>query len=312
MKVVQDIQNYSSDTKSILTIGTFDGVHVGHQKIIKALVKEAHNKKLLANVLTFFPHPRMVLQKDVQIKLIDTLAEKETFLRELGVDTLIIHPFSKEFSRLSALEFTRDILVNQLKISELFIGYDHRFGKNREATVADLTSFGKTYDFRVNIIPAQDVSAITVSSTKIRTAILDGDFIKVVDFLGRFFQLSGTVTKGQSLGRTINFPTANLLIDSQHKIIPPKGVYLVSIFHHQNQYYGMMNIGTRPTLNGDKQTIEVHIFEFNKNIYGRSLTIHFIEKIRDEQKFESFDALKKQLIKDKEICKRNLSLKGWN
>ena len=312
MKVVQDIQNYSSDTKSILTIGTFDGVHVGHQKIIKALVKEAHNKKLLANVLTFFPHPRMVLQKDAQIKLIDTLTEKETFLRELGVDTLIIHPFSKEFSRLSALEFTRDILVNQLKISELFIGYDHRFGKNREATVADLTSFGKTYDFKVNIIPAQDVSAITVSSTKIRTAILDGDFIKVVDFLGRFFQLSGTVTKGQSLGRTISFPTANLLIDSQHKIIPPKGVYLVSIFHHQNQYYGMMNIGTRPTLNGDKQTIEVHIFEFNKNIYGRSLTIHFIEKIRDEQKFESFDALKKQLIKDKEICKRNLSLKGWN
>jgi len=312
MKVVQDIQNYSSDTKSILTIGTFDGVHVGHQKIIKALVKEAHNKKLLANVLTFFPHPRMVLQKDVQIKLIDTLTEKETFLRELGVDTLIIHPFSKEFSRLSALEFTRDILVNQLKISELFIGYDHRFGKNREATVADLTSFGKTYDFKVKIIPAQDVSAITVSSTKIRTAILDGDFIKVVDFLGRFFQLSGTVTKGQSLGRTINFPTANLLIDSQHKIIPPKGVYLVSIFHHQNQYYGMMNIGTRPTLNGDKQTIEVHIFEFNKNIYSNSLTIHFIEKIRDEQKFESFDALKKQLIKDKEICKRNLSLKGWN
>ena len=312
MKVVQDIQNYSSDTKSILTIGTFDGVHVGHQKIIKALVKEAHNKKLLANVLTFFPHPRMVLQKDAQIKLIDTLAEKETFLRELGVDTLIIHPFSKEFSRLSALEFTRDILVNQLKISELFIGYDHRFGKNREATVTDLTSFGKTYDFRVNIIPAQDVSAITVSSTKIRTAILDGDFIKVVDFLGRFFQLSGTVTKGQSLGRTINFPTANLLIDSQYKIIPPKGVYLVSISHHQNQYYGMMNIGTRPTLNGDKQTIEVHIFEFNKNIYGSSLTIHFMEKIRDEQKFESFDALKKQLIKDKEICKRNLSLKGWN
>ena len=312
MKVVQDIQNYSSDTKSILTIGTFDGVHVGHQKIIKALVKEAHNKKLLANVLTFFPHPRMVLQKDAQIKLIDTLAEKEAFLRDLGVDTLIIHPFSKEFSRLSALEFTRDILVNQLKITELFIGYDHRFGKNREATVIDLTSFGKTYDFKVNIIPAQDVSAITVSSTKIRTAILDGDFIKVVDFLGRFFQLSGTVTKGQSLGRTINFPTANLLIDSQHKIIPPKGVYLVSIFHHENQYYGMMNIGTRPTLNGDKQTIEVHVFEFDKNIYDSTLTVHFIEKIRDEKKFESLDELKKQLIKDKEICKRNLTLKGWD
>ena len=312
MKVVQDIQNYSSDTKSILTIGTFDGVHVGHQKIIKALVKKAHNKKLLANVLTFFPHPRMVLQKDAQIKLIDTLAEKEAFLRDLGVNTLIIHPFSKEFSRLSALEFTRDILVNQLKITELFIGYDHRFGKNREATVIDLTSFGKTYDFKVNIIPAQDVSAITVSSTKIRTAILDGDFIKVVDFLGRFFQLSGNVTKGQSLGRTINFPTANLLIDSEHKIIPPEGVYLVSVFHNENQYYGMMNIGTRPTLNGNKQTIEVHIFEFDKNIYDSTLTVHFIEKIRDEKKFESLDELKKQLIKDKEICKRNLTLKGWD
>ena len=312
MKVVQDIQNYSSDTKSILTIGTFDGVHIGHQKIIKSLVKKAHNKKLLANVLTFFPHPRMVLQKNSQIKLIDTLAEKETFLKELGVDTLIIHPFSKEFSKLSALEFTRDILVSQLKIAELFIGYDHRFGKNREATVVDLTALGKTYDFKVNIIPAQDVSTITVSSTKIRVAILDGDFIKVVDFLGRFFQLSGIVTKGQSLGRTINFPTANLLIDSQHKIIPPKGVYLVSTFHDENQYYGMMNIGTRPTLNGDKQTIEVHIFEFDKNIYDDTLTIHFIEKIRDEQKFESLDALKKQLIKDKGICKRNLTLKGWN
>ena len=312
MKVVQDIQNYSSDTKSILTIGTFDGVHIGHQKIIKALVKKAHNKKLLANVLTFFPHPRMVLQKNSQIKLIDTLAEKETFLKELGVDTLIIHPFSKEFSKLSALEFTRDILVSQLKIAELFIGYDHRFGKNREATVVDLTALGKTYDFKVNIIPAQDVSTITVSSTKIRVAILDGDFIKVVDFLGRFFQLSGIVTKGQSLGRTINFPTANLLIDSQHKIIPPKGVYLVSTFHDENQYYGMMNIGTRPTLNGDKQTIEVHIFEFDKNIYDDTLTIHLIEKIRDEQKFESLNVLKKQLIKDKEICKRNLTLKGWN
>ena len=297
MKVVQDIQNYSSDTKSILTIGTFDGVHIGHQKIIKALVKKAHNKKLLANVLTFFPHPRMVLQKNSQIKLIDTLAEKETFLKELGVDTLIIHPFSKEFSKLSALEFTRDILVSQLKIAELFIGYDHRFGKNREATVVDLTSLGKTYDFKVNIIPAQDVSTITVSSTKIRVAILDGDFIKVVDFLGRFFQLSGIVTKGQSLGRTINFPTANLLIDSQHKIIPPKGVYLVSTFHDENQYYGMMNIGTRPTLNGDKQTIEVHIFEFDKNIYDDTLTIHFIEKIRDEQKFESLDVLKKTINK---------------
>jgi riboflavin kinase/FMN adenylyltransferase len=312
MKVVQDILNYQSKTKSILTIGTFDGVHVGHQKIIRALVEKAHEKKLLANILTFFPHPRMVLQKDSQIKLIDTLSEKESALRELRVDNLIIHPFSKEFSRLTALEFTRDILVDQLQVAELLIGHDHRFGRNREATVADLINFGKIYNFEVNIIPAQDVSDITVSSTKIRAAITAGDFMKVEGFLGRSFRLNGTVTEGESVGRTIDFPTANLTIDSQHKIIPPQGVYLVKITHNENQYFGMMNIGNRPTVNGNTQTIEVHIFNFDKNIYDESLTVHLIEKIRDEQKFESLDALKTQLKKDKEICKRSLTIKGWN
>ncbi len=230
MKVVNDIKNYRSDKKSILTIGTFDGIHIGHQKILKSLVAQAKKENLLANVLTFFPHPRMVLQKESQIKLIDTLKEREDFLRKLGVDNLIIHPFSVAFSKLTALEFIQNILVKQLKIDSLYIGYDHRFGRNREATVEDLKSYGQQYDFKVNIISAQQIATIAVSSTKIREAIALGDFVKVHHFLGRPFQLRGTVTKGEGIGRKLAFPTANLNVNIPYKIIPPQGVYLVSIF----------------------------------------------------------------------------------
>ena len=310
MKVIRDIKNYTDTSQSILTIGTFDGVHIGHQKVIKSLVERARQKKILANVLTFFPHPRMILQKDSKIKLIDTLKEKELFFKELGIDNLIIHPFSKEFSRLTALEFTRDILVNHLKIASLYIGYDHRFGRNREATVEDLIDFGKTYNFEIIIIPAQDISMVTVSSTKIRKAIEEGDLSQTKLFLGRPFQLSGKVTKGKGIGRTIAFPTANIKIEEPYKIIPPQGVYLVSIDHENRMYFGMMNIGIRPTLIGDNETIEVHIFEFNEDIYNKILKISLLEKIREEEKFESLEALKRQLEIDKEICKKTLINKG--
>ena len=310
MKVIRDIKNYTDTSQSILTIGTFDGVHIGHQKVIKSLVERARQKKILANVLTFFPHPRMILQKDFKIKLIDTLKEKELFFKELGIDNLIIHPFSKEFSRLTALEFTRDILVNHLKIASLYIGYDHRFGRNREATVEDLIDFGKTYNFEIIIIPAQDISMVTVSSTKIRKAIEEGDLSQTKLFLGRPFQLSGKVTKGKGIGRTIAFPTANIKIEESYKIIPPQGVYLVSIDHENRIYFGMMNIGIRPTLIGDNETIEVHIFEFNEDIYNKILKISLLEKIREEEKFESLEALKRQLEIDKETCKRTLANKG--
>ena len=250
MNVFRNIENYIPDSKCILTIGTFDGIHVGHQKIIKSIVKLARDKNLQATILTFFPHPRMVLQHDSNIKLIDTLDEKIKGLENLGVDNLIIHPFSKAFSRLTAQEFCRDILANQLQIDALFIGYDHRFGRNREATAEDLVSLGKTYNFNVHIIPAQDISSITVSSTKVRKAIAEGDFDCVTNFLGRYFELTGTVTKGQKLGRTIDFPTANLRIEENYKLIPPIGVYLVSVEHNKQKLFGMMNIGTRPTVNG--------------------------------------------------------------
>jgi len=307
MNVVHGIENYSTTAKSILTIGTFDGVHMGHQKIINAMVKQARKENLLANVLTFFPHPRMILQKEANIKLIDTLKEKEELLKGLGIDNLIIHPFSKEFSRLTAIEFTRDVLVNQLGISSLMIGYDHRFGKNREASVEDLMAYGKTYDFDVTIIPPQDIASITVSSTKVRKAIMASDFEKTQQFLGRPFQLLGTVTKGDGLGRTIAFPTANIHIEETYKLLPPKGVYLVKIQYQQENFSGMMNVGNRPTINGNNQTLEVHIFDFIKSIYGQELKVSMLKKIRDEIKFDSLEALKSQLKKDQEICKRTLA-----
>jgi len=307
MNVVNGIENYKANSKSILTIGTFDGVHLGHQKIITSLVTKAKQKSLQANILTFFPHPRMVLQKESNLKLIDTLEEKQNLLSELGIDNLIIQPFSKEFSKLTAIEFTRDVLVNELGMSALMIGYDHRFGKNREASVEDLIRYGESYNFEVTVIPAQDISSITVSSTKIRDAIKISNFKKVNQFLGRPYELNGKVIKGNGVGRTIKYPTANIEIKEIYKLIPPKGVYLVKIYLGENEFSGMMNIGNRPTINGLNQTIEVHIFDFDKDIYGKNLKVCFLKKIRKEKKFDSLPSLKSQLKKDEENCKRILA-----
>ena len=309
MNVFQNIENYRPQSKCILSIGTFDGLHIGHQKIIKKLVKLAREHDQAATILTFFPHPRRVLQKERELKLIDTLDEKKKLLKTLGVDNLIIHPFSKSFSRLSAREFCRDILADQLKVGNLLIGYDHRFGKNREATTDDLITFGKLYDFTVQIIPAQLSNEITVSSTKVRKAIEEGDFEQVHQFLGRFFELQGTVIKGEGIGRTIQFPTANIQINESYKIIPPRGVYLVKVETDSNRWGGMMNIGIRPTLEGENQTLEVHLFDCESDLYNKKLRISFLQKIREEQKFDSIEELKNQLEKDKEICKRTLTEK---
>ena len=308
MDIIQGIKNYTSSSKSILTIGTFDGVHMGHQKIINALVKDAKEKKLQANLLTFFPHPRMILKSERTIKLIDTIQEKEIILKKLGIDNLIIHPFSLEFSKLSAVEYVRDILVKKLKISSLYTGSNHHFGKNKEASVDDLILFGQKYGFEVRTVSSENISSITVSSTKIRDAILNSNFEIAKKFLGRDYELNGVVIKGKGLGKTINFPTANLNIKEQYKLIPSKGVYLVRVYYNNNFFEGMMNIGNRPTIQGINQTQEVHIFNFNKNIYGEHLKVLFLKKIRDEKKFNSVEDLKNQLIKDKDTCKRNLSI----
>ena len=297
MKVIENYKNFNPTKKTIVTIGTFDGVHIGHQKIIEQLV--ATGKEENSVLLTFFPHPRMVLQKDNSIKLINTITERIEILEKTGLDYLIVHPFDKEFSRLSALDFVRDVLVNQLNISQLVIGYDHRFGKNREGNFEQLEEYGHMYDFLVHEIPAQDINAISVSSTKIRKALQEGAIKKAVKYLGHAFTLSGTVVSGKRLGNTIGFPTANLEVEESYKLIPKKGAYLVRAKVEDVWLYGMMNIGVRPTVQGKYETIETHFFDFDGDLYGKKIQIELVDFLRDEQKFDSIDELKKQLSKDK-------------
>ena len=294
---------YSAIKKqTIITIGTFDGVHIGHQKIVKKLITIANNEGLESLILTFFPHPRMVIQKDSKIKLINTIDERREILKNMGVDNIIVEKFTKEFSRLTALEFIRDILVNKLKVKTIIIGYDHHFGRNRTANIDDLKEYGDTYNFKVIEIPAQDINDVAVSSTKIRKALLNGDITTANKYLGYNFMLSGTVVKGNSLGKTINFPTANIKIGEDYKLIPKKGVYIVNAYLDNKLVYGMMNIGKKPTVNGKEKTIEVHFFDFNKDIYGEKLQIHILERIRNEEKFDSVEDLRKQLEKDKKTA----------
>ena len=303
MKVISDIENYIPSQACTLTIGTFDGVHIGHRKIIDRLVKNARENNQLAVVLTFFPHPRMVLQKDTNIRLIDTLEEKQELLKGLGVDVLVIHPFSREFSRQSADEFIRDILVNRFNTAHLIIGYDHRFGRNREATVEDLINAGSTYRFSVEKIEAQEIASVNVSSTKIRTALEDGDVEKAASYLNRPFKISGKVIKGQGIGKTIAFPTANLLIEERYKLFPADGVYFIRSTWNERLVYGMMNIGFRPTLDGIKRSYEVHLFDFKENLYDHKIQVELLQQIRREKKFESLKELAAQLEVDRAYCR---------
>lgn len=303
MKIVQNTSNFSIKDQTYVTIGTFDGVHFGHQKIIEKLVQEAKKANKKSVLLTFFPHPRMVLQKEASLKLINTIKERANLLEKTDLDYLIIHPFSKEFSRMSALEFVRDILVNQLNISKLIIGYDHHFGKNREGNITQLTEYSHVYNFRVEEIPAQDIDSVSVSSTKIRRALSAGNIKTANNYLGYNFMLNGTVVNGKKLGGTIGYPTANIDIKETYKLIPKTGVYVVQSTIDKKIIFGMMNIGNRPTVNGNHQTIEVHFFDFNQDLYHRNLNIELIYFLRDEQKFDTIDSLVHQLKKDEEIAR---------
>ncbi len=302
MKVYYHLDEFKKPNKTVVTTGTFDGVHVGHQKIISRLVDVAKITEAESVILTFFPHPRMVLNQDLDIKLIQTLKERIRELGNTGLDHLIIHPFSKEFSRLSSLEFVRNILVNQLGVETLVIGYDHHFGRNREGTFEHLKEFGPVYGFEVEEIQVQDVDQISVSSTKIRNALKEGDVVTAANFLTRPFELEGKVVKGQQLGRKLGFPTANIEISEGYKIYPKNGVYAVDVEYKDQLYKGMLNIGFRPTVEGENLTIEVHIFEFDMDIYNDSIRIFLNKLIREEIKFKSIDELKEQLIKDKSLA----------
>jgi len=302
MKIYRSIEDYNEVKRSVVTIGTFDGIHLGHQKILSRLIKSSKDKDLNSVVLTFFPHPRIILNKYNEVKMIDTLDEKIIHLNEIGIDSLIIHPFDKNFSLLSANQFIKDFLVDKLKIKHIIIGYDHRFGKGREASVTDLKNYADDYDFTVEEIKAQEIEKITVSSTKIRNSINQGDIKTTEKYLGRYFNLTGKVVKGDGLGKKINYPTANIFIEETYKIIPKDGVYLVETIIKDKLFKGMMNIGHRPTIGTNVKSIEVHLFNFNEDIYGQVISIKMISKIRDEKKFSSIQALKEQLVKDENYC----------
>ena len=302
MKIFNNIQSYSPEKESILTIGTFDGVHIGHNKILTKLVEESKKNNLSSLIMTFFPHPRMVLQKSQEIKMIDTIDEKIHLFEKTGVDNLIIQPFDENFSKIRAKEFVEEILVKKLKIKHIIIGYDHRFGKDREASVDDLKKFGLNYMFTVEEIAAQEIHSIAISSTKIRNAILKGEIKKCNEYLGRNFMLTGEVVHGDGLGKKINFPTANIEIPETYKIIPKNGVYLVKAIINSEIYFGMMNIGVRPTIGGKNKSLEIHFFNFKDNIYNKTISVEIICKIRDEEKFSSIDELKIQLKKDEQFC----------
>jgi riboflavin kinase / FMN adenylyltransferase len=300
MGILQNINTYHSKEPTVVTIGTFDGVHVGHQKIIKRLVDTGIKNDLKSVILTFFPHPRMVLQKDTGIKLINTIDERSDILNSLGLDYLLIKKFTKEFSRLSAEDFVKKILVHKLNVKKVILGYDHRFGRNRNADFEDLKRFGEIYNFEVEEISAKDIDDVLVSSTKIRTALKEGDITKANTFLGYQFMLTGIVSKGKGLGKQLGFPTANIVIEEDYKLIPKYGSYIVSSIINDQLIYGMMNIGMNPTVNGENESIEVHFFNFDDTIYNKKIQINLLKRIRDEQKFDSVEALKNQLLKDKQ------------
>lgn len=299
MITVKGLTEYNFPGPSVVTIGTFDGVHIGHRKILERLTRDGKTSGRRSILLTFYPHPRMVLQKDSDLKLLNTIEEKADVLEQLGLDCLVIHPFTLDFSRLTAKEFVRQVLLDTLKAEKVIIGYDHRFGRNRTADIQDLQAFGNLYGFSVEEIGAQEINEISVSSTKIRRALKSGDLATANQYLGYPYMLSGQIIRGKGLGRDLGFPTANLQLDSPYKLIPLAGVYLVRSRFEGRELFGMMNIGTNPTVDGSGQHIEVHFFELEADLYGRHMRVHILERLRDEQKFDSLERLKKQLEQDR-------------
>lgn len=295
MKKYTSASTFKSDRHSVVTIGTFDGVHIGHSAILKRLVETAKKEDLDSVVLTFFPHPRMVLQQHSEISLLNTIDERAQLLEKTGLEHLVIHQFTHAFSRLTALEYVRDILVNGLKAKKIIIGYDHRFGRNRTANIENLKEFGLTYGFEVEEISAKELDDVTISSTKIRNALNAGDIETANSYLGYNYMLTGEIEKGKALGRTINYPTANLKLKEKYKLIPKNGVYVVASIIESKKIFGITSIGTNPTVGGKKRTIETHFLNFNKDLYEKEITIEFLKHIRNEETFDSIEELRQEI-----------------
>jgi riboflavin kinase/FMN adenylyltransferase len=314
MQIVQDPAQFPYLGNAVVTSGTFDGVHVGHQKILRRLLEVARQDGAPAVVITYWPHPRLVLDpplshpQPLDLRLLSTLEERSALLEKAGVEHLLIVPFTKEFAQLTSEEYIQQLLVKTVGARKLVIGYDHRFGKNREGSFEYLSQHADRYGMEVEEIPREDVDAVGVSSSRIRRALESGDVLTANRYLGYSYTLTGTVQRGQQLGRTIGFPTANLHISEPLKLVPARGVYAVlattaNDTHHQ----AMLNIGVRPTVAGDlSETIEVHLLDFEGDLYDQVLTVQLVARLRDEQKFDSLDALKAQLAQDAEAALQHL------
>ena len=297
--IIRNPKLLNLNKKYFITVGTFDGVHLGHQKIITQLVKKAKQKNCGTLLLTFDPHPRKVVQPSNAPLLLQTIEERSEILSKLGLEIIFIQPFTKAFSKLNSEEYVKDILVNQLNVEHLLVGYNHRFGKNRTANIFDLKKLGKKYKFSVGEIQAHIVNKITVSSTKIRHAINNGNIKYANSLLGHTYKLKGIVMKGRQNGKKIGFPTANVKIKEREKILPKNGVYAVKVNYNEITHLAMMNIGTNPTFNGNYISNEVHLINWDGNLYKKEIEIFFIERIRDEKKFNSIQDLSIQLQNDK-------------
>lgn len=304
MKVYRHIDEFNRLDKAIVTIGTFDGVHLGHRKIISRLTELAAAQNGQSVILTFFPHPRMIIQpEDESLKLINSISEKITLLESLGVDHLIITPFTRDFSNLSPDDYIKQILVDKIGLSSIIIGYDHRFGKDRKGDFTLLEQYATQYNFSIEEIPEIDLHNVSVSSTKVREALLKGDVSSAAEFLSYPFQIEGLVIKGDQIGRKIGFPTANLLVEEKYKLIPADGIYVVSVTTEDNRTFkGMGYIGNRPTVNGMTRNIEVNIFDFAEEVYGQKLIVRFHQFIRGDMRFDGLDALTAQIQRDKDFA----------
>ncbi|OCB75348.1 bifunctional riboflavin kinase/FAD synthetase [Flavobacterium crassostreae] len=299
MKIFHSIADFNTTKKTILTLGTFDGVHIGHKKILEKITQNTENGKYESLVLTFFPHPRMVLQQKSELKLLSTIAEKTALLEKTGIENVIIHPFDESFSRLTAEDFVKTILVEKCNIQKIIIGHDHRFGRNRTANIDDLIDFGKKYGFEVAQISAQEINEVSVSSTKIRNALAQGNMHLANEYLGYSYTVQGKVIRGKQLGRTIGFPTANIQIPEDYKLIPKNGAYIVQSVIQEKTVFGILNIGFNPTVKSAEISIEVHFLNLDVDLYNQNLSVALLEYLRPEQKFDSLELLIKQLEIDK-------------
>lgn len=309
MEIYHKAENFDASIPTVITIGTFDGVHIGHRKIIERLVKASKNSEMESTLLTFFPHPRMVLQQSSNLKLINTIAERTSILASTGLENLIIQPFTIDFSRLTAREYVKEFLLDKLNAKRIIIGYDHRFGRNRTANIEELKNFAKEFDFEVEEISKQDIDEVSVSSTKIRRSLVEGDIAKANQYLSSNFLLTGVVQKGKGLGKGFGYPTANIHIEEKYKLIPKNGVYVVKALIDGRIQNGLMNIGTNPTVGGENQSIEVHFLDFNQDLYNSTIQVEVIYYIRGEKKFNSIKDLIKAMKQDEAFARNHFNKK---